>query len=145
MEAKACAKSMVWKDARRRFYWAVRAKIAWSSAIASIATASPDSTAEYRTQLLQTLAEVDASTDRREAAAKLEALELTGTLAQLKADHIMRSMLALSKEDRKATVNGLARLVDNLNDDEKATLVAALQGRSPGTPPSVFPQAGGVN
>ena len=145
MEAKGCAKPMVWKNARRRFYWAVRAKIAWSSAMASLATASPESTVEYRTQLLQTLSEVDASTDRREAAEKLEALDLTGTLAQLKADHIMRRMLALTNEDRKATVNGLARLVDNLNDDEKATLVAALQGRSPGTLSTVFAQTGGVN
>ena len=125
---------MEWKDARRRFYWAVRSKVAWSAAMAKLAEASPDSTVEYRTRLLQTLAEVDDSTDRREAAEKLEALDLTATVAQLKADHLMRRMLALAHVDRKATINGLIRLVDNLADDEKASLVNALQNstRSPG-------------
>ena len=135
MEAKGCAKAMVWKDARRRFYWAVRAKIAWSSALAKLEEASPDSTLEYRTQLLERLTEVDATTERRVAAEKLEALDLAPTVAQLKADHLIRSMLALAHEDRKATVDGLVRLVDNLSDEEKATLVTALQAssnRSPG-------------
>lgn len=138
MEAKGCARPMVWKDARRRFYWAVRSKVAWSYAMAQLAEASPDSSVEYRTNLLQTLAEIDDETDRREATEKLERLNLTATIAELKADHLMRRMLALAHEDRKATIGGLIRLVDNLSDDEKATLSAALQNssRSPGASPS---------
>lgn len=134
MEAKGCARPMVWKDSRRRFYWAVRAKIAWSSAMAQLAEASPEATVEYRTRLLTSLTEVDTLTDRRIAAEKLEALDLNPVAAQLKADHLMRQMVQLAHEDRKATINGLVRLVDNLSDDEKATLVSALQGsgRSPG-------------
>ncbi|TCD69094.1 acetyl-coenzyme-A carboxylase [Steccherinum ochraceum] len=136
MEAKGCATSMVWKDARRRFYWAVRAKVAWSAAVAELGEASPESTVEYREKLLAGISNVNATTDRREAAETLETLDLTATLAQLKADHLMRSMLALADEDRKATLNGLIRLVDNLSDDEKAALAAALQNstRSPGPP-----------
>lgn len=135
MEAKGCAKPMVWKDARRRFYWAVRSKVAWSAALAKLAEANPEATVEYRTQLLQNLAEIDDSTDRRVAAEKLESLDLTATVAQLKADYLMRRMLALANEDRKATMGGLIRLVDNLADDEKTALIAALQNstRSPGT------------
>ena len=134
MEAKDCAKPMVWKDARRRFYWSLRAKVAQSAALDQLAEASPDSTAEYREHLLESLTSVDISTDRRAAAETYEALDLRPTVAQLKADHLMRSMLALSHEDRKATVNGLVRLVDNLSEDEKATLINALQNsnRSPG-------------
>lgn len=135
MEAKGCAKPMVWKDARRRFYWAVRAKIAWSAAMAQLADASPDSTLEYRAGLLESLSEVNATTERQAAAEKLESLDLSSTSAQLKADHLMRQMLALAQEDRKATIGGLIRLVDNLEEDEKAALIAALQNstRSPGT------------
>ena len=59
-----------------------------------------------------------------------QALNLTATIAELKADHLMRRMLALAHEDRKATIGGLIRLVDNLSDDEKATLSAALQNSS---------------
>ncbi|THG95758.1 hypothetical protein EW026_g5952 [Hermanssonia centrifuga] len=132
--SKGCARPMVWKDARRRFYWSLRAKVAWSSAMEQLAEASPGSTAEYRSRLLESLAEVDASTDRRVAAEKLEALDLCATAAQLKADHLMRRMLALAQEDRKATMNGLIRLVDNLSDDEKSALAGALasSSRSPG-------------
>lgn len=125
---------MVWKDARRRFYWSLRAKVAKSAALDQLAEASPDSTVEYRDHLLESLSSVDLSADRRVAAETYEALDLRPTVAQLKADHLMRSMLALSHEDRKATVNGLVRLVDNLSDDERAALLNALQNsnRSPG-------------
>lgn len=134
MEAKGCASPMVWKDARRRFYWSVRAKVAWSSAMAQLAEASPDSSIEYRTQLLQRLIGLEDVTDRRTTAEALETLDLTATVAQLRADHLMRRVLTLAHEDRKATLDGLVRLVDNLADDEKATLISALQnsGRSPG-------------
>lgn len=136
MEAKGCASPMVWKDARRRFYWSVRAKVAWSSAMAQLAEASPDSSIEYRTQLLQRLIGLEDVTDRRTTAEALETLDLTATVAQLRADHLMRRVLTLAHEDRKATLDGLVRLVDNLADDEKATLISALQnsGRSPGPP-----------
>ena len=134
MEAKGCATAMVWKDARRRFYWSVRAKVAWSSAMAQLAEASPESTEEYRSTLLTRLAALEDCSDRRAMAEALEALDLSATVAQLRADHLMRRMLALAHEDRKATIDGLVRLVDNLADDEKATLISALQnpGRSPG-------------
>ena len=71
---------------------------------------------------------------RRVAAEKYEALDLAPTLAQLRADHLTRQLLELSHEDRKATIGGLIRLVDNLSDEEKATLATALQAsnRSPG-------------
>ncbi|TFY67580.1 hypothetical protein EVJ58_g1545 [Rhodofomes roseus] len=136
MEAKGCASPMVWRDARRRFYWSVRAKVAWSTLMAQLAEASPESTEEYRSTLLMRLASLEDFSDRRVMAEALEALDLTATLAQLKADHLMRRMLALAHDDRKATIDGLVRLVDNLADDEKATLIAALQnaGRSPGPP-----------
>lgn len=103
--------------------------------MAQLAEASPDSTVEYRTRLLQSLTEVDESTDRKEIAEKVEALNLSATLAQLKADHLMHCMTSLAHDDRKATIGALVRLVDNLSDEERATLAAALQNstRSPGS------------
>ncbi|OBZ66885.1 hypothetical protein A0H81_13188 [Grifola frondosa] len=136
MEAKGCAKAVVWKNARRSFYWAVRAKVARSAALAKLAVASPESSFEYRSRLLDSLASIEPTTDLRIVAEKVESLDLTATLAQLKADHLMRQMLALAHEDRKATLDGLVRLVDNLADDEKQAFVNALQAstRSPGPP-----------
>ena len=127
MEAKGCAKPMVWKDARRRFYWSVRAKVARSAAMAQLAEASPESTYEYRTNLLESIAGIEDVTDPREIAEALEKLDLTNTVTQLKADHLARQMLELANEDKKATVDGLVRLIDSLGDEEKLALIAALQ------------------
>ena len=134
MEAKGCAKAMTWKDARRRFYWAVRAKVARSAAMAQLAEASPESTHEYREHLLESIAGIEDERDPRKVTEALEKLDLTNTLAQLKADHLARRMIQLANEDKKATVDGLVRLIDSLGDEERLALVQALQNsnRSPG-------------
>lgn len=135
MEAKGCAKPAVWKDARRSFYWAVRARVARSAALALIQEASPESSAEYRSRLLNSIALVDKSTDPRVAAEALEKLDLTPTLAQLQSDYLMRRLLDMGQQDRKAMMDSLIRLADNLSEDDRTSLVSALQstGRSPGT------------
>ena len=125
---------MTWKDARRRFYWAVRAKVARSAAMAQLAEASPESTHEYREHLLESIAGIEDERDPRKVTEALEKLDLTNTLAQLKADHLARRMIQLAGEDKKATVDGLVRLIDSLGDEERLALVQALQNsnRSPG-------------
>src|ERR1700761_7656204 len=102
MEAKGCAKPAVWKDARRHFYWAVRARVARSAALADIAEASPGTTYEYRSRLLNSLASIDSSTSPRAMSEKLEKLDLSQTILQLRTEHLMRHLLDLTKEDRKA-------------------------------------------
>ncbi|KAH9921701.1 acetyl CoA carboxylase [Epithele typhae] len=140
MEAKGCAKPMNWKDARRRFYWAVRAKVARSAAMAQLVEASPESTFEYRSHLLETIAGIENETETRPIAEALEKLDLTNTLTQLKADHLARRLMELASEDKKATINSLARLIDGLGDDERLALIAALQNnRSPGPPSYASP------
>ncbi|KAF7294479.1 hypothetical protein MKEN_01440400 [Mycena kentingensis (nom. inval.)] len=140
MEAKGCAKPAVWKDARRHFYWAVRARIARSAALADIVEASPGSTLEYRTRLLNSLASVDATTPPRVAAEKLEKLDLSQTVTQLKSEHLMRNLLKLTKEDRKAAMDGLLRFADNLSEEERVSLLTVLQSAArPSAPPSYVP------
>ncbi|EPQ56622.1 cytosolic acc1, acetyl-CoA carboxylase [Gloeophyllum trabeum ATCC 11539] len=136
MEAKGCAKPCTWKGARRHFYWALRARLARQAALKKLAEASPDSSLEYRSQLLASLATIEEPNDNRAIAEKLEKLDLDQTIVQLKGDHLKKQMLAMVREDRKATLTGLVRLVDNLNDDEKASLLAAIHAsnRSPGPP-----------
>ncbi|KAJ7224331.1 acetyl-CoA carboxylase [Mycena pura] len=137
MEAKGCAKPAVWKDARRHFYWAVRARVARSAALADIAEASPGTTYEYRSRLLNSLASIDSSTSPRAMSEKLEKLDLSQTILQLKTEHLMRNLLDLTKEDRKAAMDGLSRFADNLSDDERASLIAVLQNAArPAAPPS---------
>ncbi|KAK0238625.1 acetyl CoA carboxylase [Armillaria nabsnona] len=136
MEAKGCAKPAVWKDARRFFYWAVRARVARSAALRELANASPGATYEYRARLLDTLASLEPTTPYRQMAENLEDLDLAPTVVQLRADHLLRRLMELAKEDRKATMNSIMRLADNMSADEKASLISVLQtsSRSPGPP-----------
>jgi acetyl-CoA carboxylase/biotin carboxylase 1 len=96
--------------------------------------ASPGLAFEYRSQLLDSLVSIGDTTSPQEVAVALEALDLKPTLARLKSDHLMQQMIALSQEDEKATVDGLARLINGLSGDRKSALLVALQNvnRSPG-------------
>ena len=127
MEAKGCAKSVAWKDSRRHFYWATRARVARSLALAKIAEADPDTTFEYRSRLLDNLTSIDPTTPYREAATQLERLDLSKTVAQIKADRLVHQLFEMINQDRTAAVDGIARLVDSLTSEEKAMLQAVLQ------------------
>ncbi|KJA28198.1 hypothetical protein HYPSUDRAFT_129635 [Hypholoma sublateritium FD-334 SS-4] len=136
MEAKGCAKPAVWKNSRRHFYWAVRARVARSSALAQIAEATPEANYEYRSRLLNSLAAIEPVTEYRQMAEAIEKLDLSQTLAQLKADHLLRQMIQLTKEDRKAAMDGFLRLAESFSDDERIAIAAALKNpaRSAGKP-----------
>ena len=127
MEAKGCARPAVWKNARRHFYWAVRARVARSRALAQIAEATPEANYEYRSRLLHSLAGIESSTDYRQTAESLEKLDLSQTVAQLKADYLLRQMVQLTKEDRKVAIDGFLRLADTFSEDERATIATALK------------------
>ena len=130
MEAKGCAKSVVWKDSRRYFYWATRARLARSNALAQLAAASPSQPREYREQLLDELSGVNGQSDHRTAAEILENLDLSSVIAQLKGENVVHQLLG----DRKSLVDGFVRVVDHLSEEEKATVLAALRNTnaSPG-------------
>ena len=130
MEAKGCAKPAVWKEARRNFYWATRARLARSNALGLLTAASPSQSREYLKQLLNDLSGVDEKSDHRAAAEALEDLDLSSTIAQLKGEHIAQQLLG----DRKSLIDGFVRLADCLSEDEKATMLAALKNTntSPG-------------
>lgn len=132
MEAKGCAKPVTWRNARRHFYWALRARLARSAALAQIQTASPDSTPDYRSRLLNSLLTDVESMENREVAIAIEGLNLVATLDQLYKDSITKGMLAVAQKDRKAALEGILRLADVLSDDEKATLIANLQATRTG-------------
>jgi acetyl-CoA carboxylase/biotin carboxylase 1 len=135
MEAKGCAKPTHWKASRRFFYWAFRARLARSAALQALAEASPNATYDYRLRLLRNLTGVESPTDYEEEANVIEKLDLTATVAQLKADHLARRLVELTKEDRKAALDGFLRFADGLSDDERAAVINVLQSapRSPGS------------
>lgn len=136
MEAKGCAKPAVWKNSRRHFYWALRARVARSSALGQIAEATPEANYEYRSRLLNSLAAIEPTTEYRQMAEAIEKLDLSQTLAQLKADHLLRQMIQLTKEDRKAAMDGFLRLAESFSDDERIAIASALKSpaRSAGKP-----------
>lgn len=127
MEAKGCANAMVWKDARRRFYWTVRSRVARSAALAKIEKASPGASLSQRLQLLNSLAEISGKTSDQAAAMALEGLDLKPLLTQLKSDFVMQQMVALVHADKKATVHRLAQLISSFADEDKSALITAVQ------------------
>ena len=135
MEAKGCAKPAVWKNARRHFYWAVRARVARSTAIARLEEAAPDSTYDHRSRLLNSVASVDSTTEYRQMAEAIEELDLSATLAQLHADYLLRQMVEFTKDDHKAAMDSFIRLADTFSDEERAAMVTLLQNgpRTSGT------------
>lgn len=134
MEAKGCAKPMVWKNARRYFYWALRARLIRSGVMQRIQDAAPESSPDYRARLLESLVpDIDWTNDQQTALA-LENLKLEPTLEQLEKDAIATKLLSLVQKDRKAVIEGVLRLADGLTDDEKAALIANLQANRSGKP-----------
>ena len=123
MEAKGCAKSVVWKESRRYFYWATRGRLARSNAVAQLAAACPSKPREYHEELLYQVYGVNAQSDHRTMAGRLENVDLSPYIALLKSENIVHQFLG----DRKSLVDGLVRLVDNLSEDEKATILTALR------------------
>lgn len=127
MEAKGCAKPTVWKNARRHFYWALRARVAQLSALKELEDASPDSTPEQRLNILNSLASLDSSASHRQIAETLEKVDVSQSAAQLKADHLLRQLIELTNEDRKTALESFSRLADTLSDEEKSALVSVLK------------------
>jgi acetyl-CoA carboxylase / biotin carboxylase 1 len=132
MEAKGCAKPATWKEARRYFYWATRARLARSNALAQLAAAGPSQSREYREQLLNDLSGVTGMSDHRAVVQALENLDLSSAVAQVKCEHIFQQLLG----DRTNLVDGLVRLVDGLTQDEKAAVLVALKNRDASPGPS---------
>ena len=134
MEAKGCAKPAVWREARRFFYWALRARIARSEALVQLADSNPEATPELLGKLLDSLVSTIDRSDNHALADALENLDLTSTLVRLKTDCLLQRFLEVSQYDRKASIDGLVRLVDLLTHDERQVLQSALQNtRSPGS------------
>lgn len=134
MEAKGCAKAAVWKEARRFFYWALRARLARSEALVQLADSNPEATPELLEKLLDSLISTVDRSDNRALANVLEELDLSSTLVRLRTDYLLQRFLEVAQQDRKASIDGLVRVVDSLSYDERQVLQSALQNaRSPGS------------
>ncbi|KIY53020.1 hypothetical protein FISHEDRAFT_55652 [Fistulina hepatica ATCC 64428] len=138
MEAKGCAKPMEWKGARRYFHWALRARIAQSSALAVLADAQPTASFEDRCHHLNELAGIDADDSHRVIVDKLGKLNLDATLVKLKADFFMRRLLEVTRRDAKTSLESIRRLADDLTDEDRRALIDILQSATH-LPVSRFP------
>ena len=156
MEAKGCAQPISWTNARRSFYWALRAKLALSEHISHIRHASPNlsyATAEREVMNLlpSHLTLNPREKDSQAITEALETVDLTEVLHNLRTVYVANEMLHLVRgtERRrlhapagvgaKAGLAGLVSMVDSLSTEEKAALAAALQATgtqegSPGPP-----------
>lgn len=129
MEAKGCAKPMVWKNARRHFYWSLRARLARDQKLSEMMKANPNLTNELAMKQLNTL--LSGSTEPRSVAEELEKLNLDSTIAQMKNDYVAQQLTTLATQDRKALISGVSSLLGSLSEDERASVLLALHSTRP--------------
>ena len=125
MEAKGCAKATTWSNARRHFYWSLRARLARDHAFSEMEKANPTLSYESMVALLNNL--LPAGAEVKTIAEQLEKLDLDSTLAQLRSQYVAQQISDLANQDRKSVLSGVASLLGNLTEDEKATMLLALQ------------------
>jgi len=110
--------------------------VARSVTLSQLDEATPDSMHEYCSHLLNNfnLAAIKPKTDYCQVTEALENFDLTQTTTQLRADHLLRQMIHLTKDDHKVAMEGFLSLDDNFSDKERAVLsVLKSDARSPGT------------
>ena len=127
MEAKGCAKRMEWTNARRYFYWAVRGRVARSSALGKLAEADPSLTYDQRRGILENSLSLDPGASPQAVAEAYEAVDLKQTISKLKSEHLLGKLLALAEEDKQAAIDGLIGLVSGLGEEAKSALLSALR------------------
>jgi len=118
---------MEWTNARRHFYWAVRGRVARSSALRKLAEADPSLTYDQRREILEDSLSLDSGASPRAVTEAYEAVDLKQTVSKLKNEHLLGKLLALAEEDKQATVDGLTRLISGLGGDTKSALLSALR------------------
>lgn len=118
---------MEWANARRHFYWAVRSRVARSSALCKLAEADPSLTYDQRREILEDSLSLDPRASPQAIAEAYEAVDLKQTVSKLKSEHLLGKLLALAEEDKQTTVDGLTRLISGLGEDTKSALLSALR------------------
>ena len=118
---------MEWANARRYFYWAVRGRVARSSALARLAEADPSLTYDQRREILEGLLSLDSGASPQAVAEAYEAVDLKQTISKLKGEQLLSKLQALVEEDKQVTVDGLTRLISGLGEDTKSALLSALR------------------
>lgn len=127
MEAKGCAKRMEWPNARRYFYWAIRGRVARSSALAKLAEADPSLTYDQRREILESSLSLESGASPQAVAKAYETVDLKKTISKLKSEHLLSRLSALAEEDKQAAVDGLTKLISGLGEDTKSALLSALR------------------
>jgi len=118
---------MEWANARRHFYWAVRGRVARSSALRKLAEADPSLTYDQRREILEELLSLDSGASPQVVAEAYEVVDLKQTISKLKSEHLLGKLVALAEEDKQATVDGLTRLILGLGEEAKSALLSALR------------------
>jgi acetyl-CoA carboxylase/biotin carboxylase 1 len=128
MEAKGCAKPLVWKNARRHFYWSLRARLAKESVLRALEDANPLATYEDRLKVLPTL--VSETNDPQQLAQEFESIDLASLLPQLRHQYAVTQVQRMAEKDRASTIQGFTHLIQVMSAEEKAALTVALQAAS---------------
>lgn len=124
MEAKGCAKTADWPEARRYFYWRLRRRLNETHMMSRMVKAVPTLSWQDQANLVSDLTEADSSSDR-EVALWMEAHSdvFINYAAQLKAQYVSDKIFEFAETDKEGTLAGFARILQSLPEEERRSLV----------------------
>jgi acetyl-CoA carboxylase/biotin carboxylase 1 len=124
MEAKGCAKTEDWPEARRHFYWRLRRRLNESHMINKLGKAQPNMSYAERTEVLSGLIDADSSSDQAVAQwIETHADIVTQYAAELKSQYVADKIVEYAESDREGTLAGFARIMESLSASDRAALV----------------------
>ncbi len=108
------------KNARRHFYWTLRARLARDSLLASLENANPLSSFDERLKILTTL--VSNTDEPQRLAEDLESVNLEPLLAQLCHQHAVAQVQLMAEKDRTSAIQGFTHLIHLMTSEERRPL-----------------------
>jgi len=124
MEAKGCATTADWPEARRHFYWRLRRRLNESHMINKLGVAHPNMSYAERVQVLASLVEADPSSDTAVAQWIESHTDVVSQYAgELKSQYIADKIVEFAESDRDGTLAGFARIMESLSAEDRAQLV----------------------
>jgi len=140
MHAKGCAEPVVWTEARRFFYWRLRAKLLLSALVDKLLEADPNLTEEECQQVLQSALPNVNFGDTRQTVEGLEHFDSTNMVNKVKEMTVARRIRELASTSPSGALTGVLSLLHNLSPTERQRVLAELQAPSDNTSPPSYSQ-----
>ncbi|EJU03511.1 acetyl CoA carboxylase [Dacryopinax primogenitus] len=134
MQAKDCAEPLEWKNARRFFYWRLRARLALAEAYEQFQAVDSEMTEQSCEAMLLTAHPDLNFSDNRQLAEALAKVDLAQTVEKVQQLAVARQIKVLSATNPTGAFSGLIAVLHTMTGEMRASLLAELQSGESGPP-----------